>query len=129
MAKGRDKHDAHQAALAALGRELSRRARSSCELCEERASLQVVEVPGGPSEPEVDWALMLCERCRLAVANSRRGPGASELRFIEGTAWSEIQPVQITAVRLARRLADEDVGWARDLVDGLYLDEAIEALL
>ncbi len=129
MAKGRHKHDAHQAALAALGRDLSRRARSACELCEDRTSLKVVEVAGAPEEPEVDWALMLCERCGLAVENSRRGPSAGELRFLEGSAWSEIRPVQITAVRLARRLADEDVGWARDLVDGLYLDEAVEALI
>ncbi len=129
MAKGRDKHDAHQAALAALGRDLSRRARSACELCEDRTSLKVVEVAGGPSDPEVDWALMLCERCILAVEDNRRAPSANELRFVEGTAWSEIRPVQITAVRLARRLAADDVGWARDLLDGLYLDEAVEALL
>jgi len=125
MARGRDRHDAHQAALSSLGRSLSRRARNACELCEVRSSLQVVEVEGGPDEPTGEWALMLCTRCLEATSpKSRIDP--SELRFLETTMWSEVRPVQIEAVRLLRRL---DTPWARDALESLYLEPDLEALL
>jgi hypothetical protein len=38
-----------------------------------------------------------------------------------------VRPVQVTAVRLARRLSDDGVEWAIDLLSGLYLDPDIEA--
>ena len=128
MARGHDRHKEHQAALAALGRGLARRAKSACELCESGGSLRVYEVPGGPSEPEEDWAVMLCERCG-EVHTERRRHEASSLRFLEGVIWSEVQPVQISAVRITRRLAAAGTEWAGDALDGLYLDEALEALI
>ena len=121
MARGRDRHQAHQQAVAALGRSLSRRARSNCELCGESASLKVVEVAGGPEDPVDDWALMLCERCQDA---ERQDTGS--LRFLEGTMWSETVPAQVLAVRLLRKLAADGVDWATEALDGLWLDEAIE---
>ncbi|MCB9761836.1 MAG: hypothetical protein H6739_18545 [Alphaproteobacteria bacterium] len=128
MSRGRERHDAHQAALAGLGRALSRRAGNACELCGARGSLQVVELPGGPEEPEPDWALMLDAPCQaLASASRFRDPDA--MRFLETTAWSETRPAQILAVRMLRQLAQDDVVWARDCVDGLYLDPEVEALI
>ena len=125
MARGRDRHDARQAALSSLGKDLSRRARNACELCEVRTSLQVVEVVGGPDEPTGDWALMLCVRCREATGpKSRVDP--NELRFRETSMWSEVRPVQIEAVRLLRRL---DTPWAREALESLYLDPDVEDLL
>lgn len=124
MARGRDKHDAHKAAVAALGKNLSRRARSQCELCEDRASLKVVEVDGNPDEPNEDWAVMICEPCQEALLGKARD--TSRLRVLEGTMWSEVRPVQITAVRMLRAL---DEAWAREALEGLYLDPEIEALI
>lgn len=121
MARGRDRHEAHKQAVAALGRPLSRRAKSTCELCTESGSLQVVEVAGGPDEPDPEWALMLCERCRDL---DRQDPGS--LRFLEGTMWSETVPAQVLAVRALRKLAADDVVWARDALDGLWLDESVQ---
>lgn len=126
MARGRDLHDARVAAVNALGRTLSRRARSKCELCEEQTSLQVIEILPLPEEPDTDSALMLCERCR-GLLDARRLPRADELRFLEGMVWSEIAPVQISAVRLLRRLAaEQQTAWARDCLDGLWLPEEIQ---
>ena len=124
MARGRDKHDAHKAAVAALGKNLSRRARSQCELCEDRAPLKVVEVDGNPDEPNEDWAVMICEPCEDALGGKARD--TSRLRVLEGTMWSEVRPVQITAVRILRTL---DESWARDALEGLYLDPEVEALI
>ncbi len=122
MARGRERHEAHQQAVAALGRSLSRRARSRCELCGDGGPLAVVEIPGGPEEPDEEWAVMLCARCRDL---ERADPG--DCRFLEGSAWSETVPAQVLAVRHLRHLAADGVGWAADALDGLWLDEAIQA--
>ena len=72
-----------KAEVAALGKGLSRRARSKCEVCETSGSLHVTVVDGGDEICE-EWALLLCERCAR-----REGDGAS-LRFLEtATARSE----------------------------------------
>ena len=94
MARGKDIHDAHAAAVAALGRPLSRRARSRCELCEDTGALKVVEVPPTWEEPDPEAAIMACERCR-DLLETRRLPDAAGLRFLEAVMWSEIAPLQV----------------------------------
>jgi protein PhnA len=126
MARGRQQHQARQAAVAGLGRALSRRSRSNCELCGEGGMLSVVEVAPAPEPPSEDAAVMLCERCADAVAGGRRAPPASELRFLEGSVWSDVAPAQILAVRLARTLAAGGAQWAEELLAGLYLAPGIE---
>ncbi|MBT3223876.1 MAG: phnA protein [Proteobacteria bacterium] len=128
MARGHDRHQAHQAALIGLGRNLSRRARSACELCEERTSLRPFEVEGGPEIPEEDWAAMLCHRC-AGVIEDKRLRDVHELRFLENTIWAEVRPVQILAVRLVKRLSEADVHWATELLENLYLDPEVEELI
>lgn len=124
MAKGRDKYQAHQEALAALGRNLSRRARSRCELCGERSGLKPIEVEGGPEEPTEDWALLSCARCAAAVGGDLGD--ANTLRFLEETMWSELRPLQIASVRLLRSI---ELPWAIAALEGLYLDPEVENLL
>ncbi len=124
MAKGRDAHQAHQAALADLGRNLSRRARSRCELCGDREGLRPVEVDGGPEDPIEDWALLACPRCRSAM-EGKLGD-ASALRFLEEAMWAELRPAQIAAVRILRVV---DMPWSIAALEGLYLDPEVEALL
>ena len=51
MARGKDLHDQRTQAVARLGRNLSRRARSKCELCGEAEPLKVVEVEPVDDEP------------------------------------------------------------------------------
>lgn len=122
MSNRRDQHEARKAALAALGKPLSRRARSHCELCGADGRLDVVALEGNPEEePDPDWALMLCLRCQDLP---RQEP--SSLRFLETTMWSELQPAQILAVRTLRSL---DASWASEALEGLYLDPDREALI
>ena len=127
MAKGRDKHAAHQAAVAALGRNLSRRARNRCELCEESTSLKVVEVAPVFDEPDEERAVLICAQCEAALQDAK--PDGNTLRFLEAVVWSETLPVQLSAVRLLRTLAAGNASWARDCLDNLYLDPEVEALL
>lgn len=125
MAKGRDKHKAHQDAVNGLGRSLNRRAKSHCELCAESTSLKVIEVSGSPfEEPDEQWALMLCGRCEGMVSGAQEP--ANTLRFLETAVWSEVQPVQVQAVRLIKGV---DATWAQECAESLYLDPEIEALI
>lgn len=129
MATRRELHEARRTAVAALGKELTRRARSRCELCEASSGLQVVEVPPVEEDPSVDAAILACPRCRELVEGGKLPRETDALRFLEGAAWSEVQPVQLAAVRLLRRLDAAGVSWAREALDGLWLDEELEARL
>lgn len=129
MANGLERHLQRREDIFLMGRELGRRSRSRCELCGERTSLEIVEVPPLPEDPDPDHALMVCARCRTLVEGGKRKGGAEELRFLCEAIWSELAPVQIVAVRAMRRLSDEGVDWAARALEDLYLDEAIEARL
>ena len=124
MARGHDAHQARLAAVAALGRTLSRRGRNHCELCGAKASLSVVEIPPLPEAPDPDQAVLVCARCKRLLDGKSDDPGT--LRFLEESVWSEQPPVQIAAVRLVQGLASSGVDWAERILEGLYLDPDIE---
>ena len=120
----REQHVAKVAAFQALGKDLARRARSRCELCDQARSLQVLPVPP-PDEAGLDAAILACGDCRDWVGGGRIADPAA-LRFLETAAWSETVPVQVAAVRLLRRLvADGAAPWAGDVLDQLWLPDEI----
>ena len=127
MARGLDRHQARQSAVAGLGRTLARRARNRCELCNEKTSLSVVEIPPLPEEPDPEQAVIVCQRCQDLLSGRSADP--STLRFLEESIWSEQPPVQIAVVRLVRKLSADGVEWAERTLEGLYLDPEIEARL
>ena len=126
MAKGFDKHKARQDALTRLGRTLARRAGSSCELCgESGVPLVAFEVPPIPDEPDADRCVFSCEACTLGMVSAKFSD-PRRWRFLEHTMWSDVPTVQVMAVRLLRRLAKGNEGWAHDALEAVYLDPAIE---
>jgi protein PhnA len=127
MATGRDKHRAHQAAVAGLGRNLSRRARNQCELCETSKALKVVEIEPTFEDPDVERAILICESCQTALKGDISNPNT--LRFLESVVWSTTPPVQVAAVRMLRTLSDNGATWATDCLDDLFLEPEIEALI
>lgn len=128
MARGKDRHNAQQRALQLLGKPLSRRAKSRCELCGAQRPLRVVEVAGSPLEhPVPEWAVMICESCESIDTAAVQEPNA--LRFLETAMWSETQPAQILAVRNLQGLAKAGVSWAQEALDSLYLSDEIASLL
>ena len=126
MARGHEQYKQRQEAIAALGRPLARRARSRCELCEAGGTrLFPFEVAPIPEEPDTGHAVMLCERCIAGATGGSLVP--MEWRFLETSAWSDIAPIQVVAVRLSRRLSDEyRCDWASDLLGMLYLPPEVE---
>ncbi len=118
---------ARREALSALGRNLARRARSNCELCEASGvRLDPLEVPPLPEEPELEHTVLICERCTAALDGGSMA--AEEWRVLETVMWSEVPAVQVCAVRLLRALAEE-TPWAREALEGLYRDPEVEAWL
>ncbi len=126
MAKGYEVNQERLAIIAALGKELARRSRSRCELCEASGvKLSAFEVPPAPKIPEVDRCVFLCETCREQVADSRRFQPGERWRCLTQTVWSEVPAVQVMAVRQMRRQADSQ-DWAREALEEIYLDPEVE---
>jgi len=126
MARGLDRHQAHKHAVAALGKNLSRRAGSRCELCEDTQGLHVIEVLAC-EEPDEDAAILACERCQNAL--SKKPDPQDNLRALASSAWSEIVPVQVAAIRLLRALSKSEVAWAQETLDGLWVPDEITVLV
>lgn len=126
MARGYDQNKQRKDALASLGRALARRASSKCELCEASGvPLRPWEVPPTSADaPELDRCILICDTCKHGMQAKRLD--ANLWHNLQGMAWSEIPAVQVTAVRLLKRLAADDVIWARDTLEGLYLEEDIQ---
>jgi protein PhnA len=123
MAKGKEKHEERQAALELLGKDLARRARSRCEVCEASGvPLRAYEVPPPPAEPEMDRCALICHSCEKALENTRLELKDGEWRCLGNTLWSDVPAVQVAVVRLLRRLAPR-TDWARELLEDALLDE------
>lgn len=123
MSKGKERHEERQAALGMLGKDLARRARSRCEVCETAGvPLRPYEVPPAPREPDLDRCALICEKCESALENRRVPLVDAEWRCLGNTLWSEVPAVQVAVVRLLRRLAP-DAAWARELLEDALLDE------
>ncbi len=127
MARGKEVHEARVSALNLLGKDLARRAKSKCELCERGGEvLSILEVPPEPKEPDFERCVMICEQCKTAISEPKRFQAGEQWRFLAQTVWSDVPPVQVLAVRLLRRQSSSQ-GWAREALDDLFLDDEIEA--
>lgn len=129
MSRGKQEHEARNAVLNSFGKELARRAKSKCELCERGGeSLAIFEVPPVPREPDAGRCLLLCGDCLAAAENPGRFAAGEHWRFLAEQAWSGNLMVQVMAVRLLRRQGAAQ-HWAREALDGLFLDEEVESLV
>ncbi len=128
MSKGYDRHQERKAAINALGRALARRAKSSCELCEDSGtSLRPFEVPPSGDEVDFERTLMLCEPCFTALEKGR--PEGARWNFLSAAVWNELAPAQVCAVRLTRILAESGQTWRPGRLEDLYLPPEVEEWL
>ncbi len=113
MAKGHQKHQARLDAINFHGKDLARRAKRKCELCEDNDDLRIYDTKPD-EEPELETLVLLCARCRKFADG--HDPDPRTLRFLEGAVWNE----QTHIATLARQLlARVDAQWARDTLDML----------
>ncbi len=126
MAKGLLKHQERQSALSLLGKDLSRRARSRCELCDASGvSLKIYEVAPVPDEPDFEHCVMTCDTCREQLENPKRMQ-PDHWRCLTKAICSEVPAVQVEALRILRKLS-ADHHWASDALEYAYLEPDIEA--
>ena len=112
--------------LNGLGRNLARRSSSSCEICEQSGqALKPYEVLPLFDEPTIERTILVCGACRKAIEGGPMNP--DEWRSLSGPIWSDVAPVQVTAIRLMRRLAEAGIQWAKDELESVYLEPNIQA--
>jgi len=103
--------------------ELLERSQSTCELCARTDGLDVYEVPP-VSDGNAEKCLLICAACRDRIES----PAAVDMhhwRCLNDSMWSQVPAVQVMAWRLLNSLRAET--WAADLLDMLYLDDALLA--
>ena len=126
MASGLDKHQDRLNTLSLFGKDLARRCKSKCELCENGGiKLAPYEVEPMPPEPDFENCLMICETCTEQVSKPKKFTPGEQWRCLAQVVWSEIPALQVTAVRLLRRM-ESNQDWARETLEGVFLDEEIE---
>jgi protein PhnA len=112
--------------LSRYAKDLVRRSRSHCELCDESGvKLEVYELHPIEEEPFLDGCIFICGECLKQIENPKKMV-PSAWRCLNNALWSEVPAVQVMSVRMLRRLAAKDEHWANELLEHAYLDPALE---
>ncbi len=90
----------------------------TCPLCSSGDDLITLPVAGGPDGASVE----ICATCAEQIEGT---PVPNHWRGLAGAIWDENPAIQVTAVRMLKRLSSET--WAQDLLDQVYLDEDTQA--
>ncbi len=112
--------------LSRFAKDLVRRSRSHCELCEKSGvKLDVYELLPLEEEPYVDGCIFICDECRKQIENPKKTI-PSHWRCLNNALYSEVPAVQVMSARMLRRLAKTEVHWAEQLLEHAYLDPDLE---
>lgn len=124
MGKGYDGNQVKKNRLNFLGKDLVRRSRAKCELCEaDGVRLTAFEVAPESDAVTADQCLFLCDTCREQIDKPKRMV-ADHWRCLNNAIWSEIPVVQVMSARMLKRLAKEH--WAEELLEQAYFEEEVE---
>lgn len=112
--------------LSRLAKDLVRRSRSKCELCDKSgAKLEIYELPPFGDEPYVDGCVFVCESCFKQITQPKKMV-PSYWRCLNNAIWSEVPAVQVLSVRMLRRLVAAGQHWAKELLEHAYLEPDLE---
>lgn len=113
--------------LSRLAKDLVRRSRSKCELCEKHgARLDAYEVPPLEEEPYVDGCVFICDECHKQIETPKK-INPFHWRCLSNALYSDVPAVQVISFRLLKRLAAKNEHWAEELLEHAYLDPELEA--
>ena len=108
-------------------KDLVRRARSRCELCEKSGSkLEAFEVPPLEELPYADGCIFICEECKKQLSSPKHMI-PSHWRCLNNALYSEVPAVQVMSYRILRRLQGLNEHWAEELLEHAYLAPEVEA--
>jgi protein PhnA len=126
MSKGYELHQARMMALQGMGKDLTRRAKSKCEITGAAGvALWPYEVPPVPEDPDLERTLLVSPECREMLEHPDRLSGRGWQCLAE-TVWSEMPAVQVVAWRMLNELAKRE-DWAREVLEEVFLDPEVEA--
>ncbi len=103
--------------------KLIQRCDSKCELCSAASHLTAFPIPPD-SDNSAEKSIMLCEVCLGQIANPDT-TDAKHWRCLNDSMWSQEPAVQVMAWRQLKQLSNMGETWAQDLLDMLYLEEAV----
>ncbi len=114
-----------QNTLSRLAKDLVRRSRSHCELCEKNGvRLEGYELDPLPEEPSLENTLFICDGCHKQIAAPAKII-PNQWRFLSTAMWSEVPAVQVMSIRMLRRIAKTE-HWAKELLEHAYLDPGLQ---
>ncbi len=119
-------HARPRASVGVLGKLITRRARSVCELCGSKADLRLYELAPYPEEPTEDRALLACGRCRGWLDDEQTEVMAAH--FLSGAVWNELPAVRLAAGRMLLAVRDADDPWIEDALEASGIDRATAEL-
>lgn len=112
--------------LSRFAKDLVRRSRSKCELCEKGGvKLEVYELLPVGEDPVVEGCVFVCESCFKQIAHPKKMVPAY-WRCLNNAMWSEVPVVRVLSVRMLRRLAGDGHHWAKELLEHAYLEPDLE---
>jgi len=112
--------------LSRFAKDLVRRSRSKCELCDKSGvKLETHELPPLEEEPFVDGCIFICESCLKQITHPKKMV-PSYWRCLNNSLWSEVPAVQVMSVRMLRRLAQSGHRWPEELLENAYLEPDID---
>ncbi len=118
----RKKKPKQRAQVGVLGKELTRRSRGRCELCDGRVDVRPYELPPFPTEPDPDRTLMACGRCRTWMETE--AIDVVEAHFLSTAIWADLAPVKLAAARLLLATEDLEDPWLQDAIEASNVDPA-----
>lgn len=125
MAKGYDRDRERKDKVSFFGKDLARRSKSKCEMCEAAGErLEVYEIPPVKEEPEIDKCIFICSSCKSILDNIDKAT-ENDVRFFNNTIWSEVDMVKAVSIAALRKLEGKH-SWASDILDSAYIDGEME---
>ena len=115
-----------QNVLSRFAKDLVRRSRSRCELCDKSGvKLEIYELPPLEDEPDPESCIFICESCYKQITKPAKMV-PSYWRCLNNSMWSEVPAVQVMSVRMLRRLCALNQHWANELMEHAYLEPDLE---
>lgn len=115
-----------QNTLSRFAKNLVRRSRSHCELCDiNGAKLGVYELLPLEETPHPDACIFICENCLKQITKPKT-LDPNHWRCLNNALWSEIPAIQVMSFRILKRLTAKEIHWAEELLEHAYLDTEIE---
>lgn len=125
MAKGFDENKQRNNDLNLFAKDLVRRSKSKCEICEVKdVSLNIFEVPPVDEQANIDKCVLICDECRKQILKPAL-IDPNKFRCLNNSIWSDFPAVKVLSAVLLYKLKDNN-SWAFDLLDQACLDDDID---